>query len=360
MITLAGLQLPTLLGGALVTETVFTWPGMGRLFLDSLELSRLSGGDGPADVLGGAGARSAISSPICCCAAADPRIRLDMSELLDARAVPHSHRSGAGRRSRRCSRQPLAAPLQPASPRVVRHCRRSCCWCWRRPSARPWSPSTTCISTSATASRRRCTGRHLSARTARARSARAAVHGGAHLARGRFRRHGDQHVLRHADRRRRRLLRAARRRGADALRRCDALLPNDLPAARAGRLHHAECGDDHADHRGDRLDGGGARSSAARSATLRERDFALAAEMLGASDVYIMFSELSRTPSDRSWSRRRSPLRAPSCSKSYISFLGYGIQPPTPSWGNMLNNAQQYLGSAPWLAIFPGSPSRSP
>ena len=36
MITLAGLQLPTLLSGALVTETVFTWPGMGRLFLDSL------------------------------------------------------------------------------------------------------------------------------------------------------------------------------------------------------------------------------------------------------------------------------------------------------------------------------------
>ena len=36
MITLAGIQLPTLLSGALVTETVFTWPGMGRLFLDSL------------------------------------------------------------------------------------------------------------------------------------------------------------------------------------------------------------------------------------------------------------------------------------------------------------------------------------
>lgn len=36
MITLAGLQLPTLLSGALVTETVFTWPGMGRLFLDSI------------------------------------------------------------------------------------------------------------------------------------------------------------------------------------------------------------------------------------------------------------------------------------------------------------------------------------
>lgn len=36
MIALAGLQLPTLLSGALVTETVFTWPGMGRLFLDSI------------------------------------------------------------------------------------------------------------------------------------------------------------------------------------------------------------------------------------------------------------------------------------------------------------------------------------
>ena len=39
MITLAGMQVPTILGGALVTETVFTWPGMGRLFLDSLGYS---------------------------------------------------------------------------------------------------------------------------------------------------------------------------------------------------------------------------------------------------------------------------------------------------------------------------------
>ncbi|MCA0921406.1 ABC transporter permease [Pseudooceanicola nanhaiensis] len=39
MITLAGMQLPGILGGALVTETVFTWPGMGRLFLDSLGYS---------------------------------------------------------------------------------------------------------------------------------------------------------------------------------------------------------------------------------------------------------------------------------------------------------------------------------
>ena len=36
MITIAGLHIPALLSGALVTETVFTWPGMGRLFLDSI------------------------------------------------------------------------------------------------------------------------------------------------------------------------------------------------------------------------------------------------------------------------------------------------------------------------------------
>ncbi|WP_244495060.1 ABC transporter permease, partial [Bosea sp. Root483D1] len=36
MITITGLHVPTLLSGALVTETVFTWPGMGRLFLDSI------------------------------------------------------------------------------------------------------------------------------------------------------------------------------------------------------------------------------------------------------------------------------------------------------------------------------------
>jgi len=40
--------------------------------------------------------------------------------------------------------------------------------------------------------------------------------------------------------------------------------------------------------------------------------------------------------------------------ESYISYLGYGIQPPLASWGNMLNNAQSYFASAPWVAIFPG------
>ena len=38
-----------------------------------------------------------------------------------------------------------------------------------------------------------------------------------------------------------------------------------------------------------------------------------------------------------------------------LSFLGLGQQPPTPSWGSMLNSAQRFLTQAPWLAIFPGA-----
>ena len=40
--------------------------------------------------------------------------------------------------------------------------------------------------------------------------------------------------------------------------------------------------------------------------------------------------------------------------ESYVSYLGYGIQPPLASWGNMLNNAQSYFATAPWVAICPG------
>ena len=39
---------------------------------------------------------------------------------------------------------------------------------------------------------------------------------------------------------------------------------------------------------------------------------------------------------------------------SLLLFLGLGQQPPLPSWGSMLNAAQQFLTQAPWLAIFPG------
>lgn len=88
--------------------------------------------------------------------------------------------------------------------------------------------------------------------------------------------------------------------------------------------------------------------------SLRERDFALAAESLGASDVRIMFRELLPNAVAPIVVAATLNIAHAILSESYISFLGYGIQPPTPSWGNMLENAQSYLTNAPWLAIVPG------
>jgi len=88
--------------------------------------------------------------------------------------------------------------------------------------------------------------------------------------------------------------------------------------------------------------------------SLRERDFAVAAELMGGSDRYIVFRELLPNAVGPIVVAATLNVANAILMESYISFLGYGIQPPTPSWGNMLNNAQQYLSSAPWLAIFPG------
>ncbi|MCL6439480.1 MAG: ABC transporter permease [Rubrobacteraceae bacterium] len=40
--------------------------------------------------------------------------------------------------------------------------------------------------------------------------------------------------------------------------------------------------------------------------------------------------------------------------EAILSFLGIGVQPPTPSWGNLISDGDQYLTSAPWIAVFPG------
>lgn len=97
-----------------------------------------------------------------------------------------------------------------------------------------------------------------------------------------------------------------------------------------------------------------ARIVEAEIRSLRERDFAIAAQMIGASDSWIMFRELIPNAIGPIVVAATLTVARAILLESYISFLGYGIQPPVPSWGNMLNNAQQYLASAPWLAIFPG------
>jgi peptide/nickel transport system permease protein len=88
--------------------------------------------------------------------------------------------------------------------------------------------------------------------------------------------------------------------------------------------------------------------------SLREQEFVVGAEGLGASGPRILLRHLvPNTVGIIAVAATLAVARA-ILLESYISFLGYGIQPPLASWGNMLNNAQSYFTTAPWVAIFPG------
>ncbi|QUS36651.1 ABC transporter permease [Falsirhodobacter algicola] len=97
-----------------------------------------------------------------------------------------------------------------------------------------------------------------------------------------------------------------------------------------------------------------ARIVEAEVKSLRNQDFVQAAHMLGLSRRWIMFRELLPNAIGPIIVAATLTVARAILLEAYISFLGYGIQPPLPSWGNMLNGAQQYLASAPWLAIVPG------
>ena len=98
-----------------------------------------------------------------------------------------------------------------------------------------------------------------------------------------------------------------------------------------------------------------ARIVEAEVRSLREREFVQAARMVGLSRAHIMFREVLPNAMGPIIVAASLAVARAILLEAYISFLGYGIQPPLPSWGNMLNGAQQYLASAPWLAIIPGA-----
>lgn len=97
-----------------------------------------------------------------------------------------------------------------------------------------------------------------------------------------------------------------------------------------------------------------ARIVEAETRSLREREFVQAGRMLGLSGAHIMFREVLPNVMGPIIVAATLTVARAILLEAYVSFLGYGIQPPLPSWGNMLNGAQQYLASAPWLAIVPG------
>ena len=88
--------------------------------------------------------------------------------------------------------------------------------------------------------------------------------------------------------------------------------------------------------------------------TLREMDFVSATRALGGTDFRIIANHILPNSIGPIIVEATLELGYAIIEESGLSFLGFGIQPPTPSWGNLLSNAQENFTKYPWLAIFPG------
>jgi peptide/nickel transport system permease protein len=87
---------------------------------------------------------------------------------------------------------------------------------------------------------------------------------------------------------------------------------------------------------------------------LREKEFVSASRALGASDARLIFLRILPNSIGPLLVTATLEMAYAIITESGLSYLGFGIQPPTPSWGNILESAQIHVYRAPWLAIFPG------
>lgn len=88
--------------------------------------------------------------------------------------------------------------------------------------------------------------------------------------------------------------------------------------------------------------------------TIREMEFVIAARSIGAQNLRIMMRHILPNAIGPIIVESTLGVGWAIMEEAGLSFLGFGIQPPTPSWGNLLSNAQTHLTRHPWLAIFPG------
>lgn len=87
---------------------------------------------------------------------------------------------------------------------------------------------------------------------------------------------------------------------------------------------------------------------------LRERDFVVSARALGASDLWIMSRHIAPNLISIVIVTLAIDIGSLLLVEAGLSFLGLGVQPPTPTWGNMLSGSQQFFTRGPHLVIFPG------
>jgi peptide/nickel transport system permease protein len=97
-----------------------------------------------------------------------------------------------------------------------------------------------------------------------------------------------------------------------------------------------------------------ARVLYAETASLSQREFIAAERTLGAGNVRILFKHIlpHLTPTIIVWGTLG--ISTTVLLEATLSFLGVGVQPPTPSWGNIIFENQTYFQAAPWLVFFPG------
>jgi peptide/nickel transport system permease protein len=100
---------------------------------------------------------------------------------------------------------------------------------------------------------------------------------------------------------------------------------------------------------------GMARIIRAEFLSLKQREFTLAARVMGASDLRIIVKHILPNTMAPIIVAATLQVATAILAESALSYLGYGIQPPTASWGNMLQNAQRFFRINPLLAIYPGA-----
>ena len=88
--------------------------------------------------------------------------------------------------------------------------------------------------------------------------------------------------------------------------------------------------------------------------SLKARDFVDAARVVGAGNARLIFRHILPNATSPIIVAATLQMGGVILTETALSFLGMGVRPPTPSWGNMLTNAQQYLYRAPHLIIIPG------
>jgi peptide/nickel transport system permease protein len=96
------------------------------------------------------------------------------------------------------------------------------------------------------------------------------------------------------------------------------------------------------------------RISRGEALELREEDYVRAAVANGANDAVILGRHILPNMASTLLVQATLTIPAAIIGEAVLSFLGLGVQPPTPSWGVMLNAAQPYLNEAPQLAVYPG------